>query len=788
MDNHALRVLEYEKVLARLAEHCATEIGAGLALSVEPTTSLVEAERMQAETAEARRLMDSFGGIPLGGLHNLAPLVEKALMTGVLMGEELRDIHGTLLSAESLRKFLKKHAELAPALAEVAGNLILIPSLAAAIGDAIDDAGEVRDSASERLARLRRDLRTVAGRIQEKLNSIIQSSSTRDALQDPVVVTRHGRWCVPVRSEHKGAVPGIVHDSSASGATLFVEPKAVVDLGNKLREVEGQEREEVERILRDITARVTAHAADLRITNSAVAHLDLASAKARLAEVHRASEPRLRTGAFLSFRQARHPLLQGEVVPIDVHLGRDFKGLLITGPNTGGKTVTLKTVGLLTLMALSGLQIPAAEGSECGVFQDIFADIGDEQSIEQSLSTFSSHVRNIVHTLLNITPRTLVLFDELGAGTDPAEGAALAAAVLQFLAAREVCVLATTHYGELKTFAFLQKDFENASVEFDPQTLKPTYRLLIGIPGASHALHIASRLGMPEEVLEAAREAMGAEVTQSDELIQAVEQSRLRALEEEKRAEQTRRQAEKLRGQYEEDIARLSKARSQVRDQLQSEAQKVIRDTQAQLEGVLRELRSQKRHSQNTEGLANKAKRLMRKVEQTVEEAAPPVPDTPAPVEAPETLQKGDKVRIAGLGAIGTLLEDPEADEAVVQFGSMEARIGLARLEFVERPAGGSAPARSQGGVAIGLTKAQNVSPEIMLRGQRVDEALQNLDRYLDDVCLAGLERVRVIHGKGTGAIRRAVWDFMKKHPAIGSLEIASADEGGEGATIAHLK
>lgn len=803
MDTHALKVLEFEKVLQMLAAHAATEMGAAVARDLAPADTLLEAERRQTETAEARQLLDSFGGMPFGGAKDLLGHIDKAVLAGVLNGRELLDVADTIGAADRLQKFLRKQAATAPSLARAADNLHPEPALARAISEAIDDAAEVRDSASDKLARIRKDLRTASGRIQQKLNSIIQSSSLRDALQDPVIVTRHGRWCVPVRSDHRSSVPGIVHDSSASGATLFVEPQAVVELGNKLREFEAAEEQEVERVLRLLTSRVAESADNLRITLSALADLDLANAKALLADELKCSPPKLRQAAFLRYQDARHPLLKGDVVPIDVQVGTEFRGLLITGPNTGGKTVSLKTVGLLALMAQAGLQIPASPGSQSGIFAGVFADIGDEQSIEQSLSTFSGHMRNIVHTLKNVEPGSLVLFDELGAGTDPAEGAALASAILKWLASRDVCVIATTHYGELKTFAFANDGFENASVEFDRETLRPTYRLLIGVPGSSEALHVAERLGMPKDILQEARQAIEAESGEAGDLIRRVEATRIRAIEAAGRAEGARRKAEELKGRYQKDISALEAARQEVRERVQSEALKAIGDIQSDLEQVLRELRTQKRHSAHTEGLANKAKRLIRKMEDVTAQAVelPPAAELPSAADIPpdaldeavETeeehahpLRKGDRVRVAGVGAIGTLLDDPAEGVALVAFGAMEARVSPERLERV-----GSAPAspRPSGGLpSIQMQRSATISPEIMLRGQRVDEALEKLDRYLDDACLAGLDQVRVIHGKGTGVMRKAVWEFLRKHPSVDDLRMADADQGGEGATIARLK
>lgn len=755
-------------------------------MALAPSTEYARISRRQEETAQARRLLSEFGGIPFGGVADIRPHIEKSLLAASLHGKELLDVAQTATAGECARAFLVKHAEHAPDLAELASIIVPQPDLVRVIESAIDPEGQVRDSASDKLARVRREMRTVAGRIQDKLNSIIQSASTRLALQDAVVVSRQGRWCVPVRSDSKSAVPGIVHDASASGATLFVEPQAVVELGNRLRELEAAESEEVDRVLRELTHKVAQQADLLQGMVQTLAVLDLANAKAVYADESRCVQPILNPNPFLDIKKARNPLLSGDVVPVDLRLGSDFMGLLITGPNTGGKTVTLKTAGLLVLMCQSGLQIPADEGSRMGIFSGIFADIGDEQSIEQSLSTFSGHVRNIVHTIQNVSPGCLVLFDELGAGTDPAEGAALATSLLNWLVGKGALIIATTHYGELKSFAFLSGQFENASVEFNRETLKPTYRLLIGVPGASHALHIAQRLGMPADIIDDARGRLSSDSHSATELIRRVEESRLRALEEEKKAEKTRQDAERLTRQYQQDLERLTKARADLRDSLEQEARQTIQQTRQELEKVLRELRTQKKHSQHTEGLAGKAKRLHKKLESSVQKVDPR--PEPAREGQHRPMRKGDTVRLVGVGTTGVLMEDPpgETGSVQVQFGAISTRVDLSELELA---ASAARQSRRPSEVSSLQTRvASQISPEIMLRGQRVEDALIELDRYVDEALLAGLEKIRVIHGKGTGVMRKACWSFLRKHPHVKSLEIASPSDGGEGATIATLK
>lgn len=786
LDQHAIQVLEYQKVLAALASHAATDAGRELAISLTPVTDFSKVSKCQEETAQARRLLSEFGGIPFGGVTDIRPHLEKSLLAASLHGKELLDVAQTATAGDRARLFLVKHAELAPDLAQLASIIVPQPDLVRVIESAIDNEGQVRDSASDKLARVRREMRTVAGRIQDKLNSIIQSSSTRLALQDAVVVSRQGRWCVPVRSDSKSAVPGIVHDASASGATLFVEPQAVVELGNKLRELEAVETEEVERVLRELTHKVAQQADLLQGMVQTLAELDLANAKAVYSDESRCTRPVLSPKPFLDVKKARNPLLPGDVIPVDLRLGLDFMGLLITGPNTGGKTVTLKTAGLLVLMCQSGLQIPAEEGSRMGVFNGVFADIGDEQSIEQSLSTFSGHVRNIVHTIQNVSPGCLVLFDELGAGTDPAEGAALATSLLNWLKDQGALIIATTHYGELKSFAFLSGQFENASVEFNRETLKPTYKLLIGIPGASHALHIAQRLGMPADIIDDARGRISSDSHSATELIRRVEESRLRALEEEKKAEKMRQDAEKLTRQYKQDLDRLTKTRAELRESLEMEARKTIQDTRQELEKVLRELRTQKKHSQHTEGLAGKAKRLQKKLETSVQKIDP----QPEPVREVKSrpMRKGDTVRLIGVGTTGTLMEEPtgETGSVQVQFGAITTRVDISELELTGSTAKQS---RKPSEVSSLQTRvASQISPEIMLRGQRVEDAMLELDKYVDEALLAGLEKIRVIHGKGTGVMRKACWSFLRKHPHVKSLEMAGPSDGGEGATIAILK
>jgi DNA mismatch repair protein MutS2 len=600
----------------------------------------------------------------------------------------------------------------------------------------------------------------------EKLHGILGSERYRPAIQEPIITVREGRYCIPVKAEARYQFGGIVHDASASGATAFVEPGACVDLGNDLKELQIKEEQEVGRILSKLTNLVGQSAEDLRAMILFLANLDLANAKALLSLEMEAVEPRLNRHGIVRIFNARHPLLTGRVVPIDIEIGDRFNTLLITGPNTGGKTVSLKTLGLHTLMAQSGMHIPAAPDSELAIFDQIFADIGDEQDIQQSLSTFSAHLKNIVGIINTMGDNALVLLDEVGAGTDPAEGAALAKALLDTFQKKNARTIATTHYGELKEYAYSNPNVENAAVEFDRETLGPTYRVLLGVPGSSNAFYIAGRIGLSEEIVTQAREYLSTRERTTGELLQQIEESRRKAFE------------------MEREVADVQR---RVRQEAEEEARMVLRRVTEKAENILDELRKMNKGKRKGSTARQQLAGLRREVS---DELQAPEPDTldPAPVGG-YAFKRGDRVRVISLGADGELMDDPKEGVATVQIGSMRATLPLDVL----RPATGKAakaeksPSRSSGS-EIAMRKTVHISPEITLRAMRVDEAGSLLDKYMDDAYAANIPQARIIHGKGTGALRKFVHEYLKTHPVVASYRLGEEGEGGEGATVVTFK
>jgi DNA mismatch repair protein MutS2 len=801
MDSHSFKVLEFGSIVDLLRERTACALGEAVAHNLEPSASLAIVREWQGETTEACTLLREDGNLPLGGIHDIGPLVRKAAMDAMLQPAELLDICETLSSGRRLRAFLTKRAAKAPKLNNIAQNIRQFQTVEDAIKAAIDDNSEVRSSASPELARIRAKLKSTHSRLVDRLHSIIQSAEFRTMIQDPVVTQRGDRYCVPVKAEYRSAFHGIVHDSSASGATVFMEPASVVDMGNDIKELTAKEEEEVAKVLRRLTGLVRIQAGDVQIMLSALGRLDFISAKARLSEDMDATEPILNREGKLEMRRARHPLLTGDVVPIDVQLGRRFNALLITGPNTGGKTVTLKTVGLLTIMAQCGLHVPVDSGSEMAVFDNVFADIGDEQSIQQSLSTFSSHMRNIVGILDGVgsnveragrprsqsEPQSLVLLDEVGAGTDPAEGAALAQAIVDRLVECGARVVATTHYGELKEYAFTRDGVENASVEFDVQTLRPTYRLMIGVPGSSNAFAIASRLGLPENVIELAKSSMkgGGE---SDEIIRKIEASHRVASEREQMAQRTSRDADSLKARYEAQIEEVESLRRDMRQKIAQEIDLRVRERMEELDEILNQMKQDGLAQKDVQAGRELFKEAVKEIRQEAEEM---LPET---IEEPLTsgpLKSGDMVRVPSFGVEGILLNDPGSGDAVIQAGSLKISVPFEGVRLVRRIKAGKSAVRREGSGEISrlaTAKTATASPELNIIAQRVEGALENLDKYLDNAWLAGMESVRIIHGKGTGALKRAVWDFLKDHYAVASFRLGEQSEGGSGATVVTLK
>jgi DNA mismatch repair protein MutS2 len=774
-DAHTLQVLELDYVRQEWAKRADTPFGREhvLARDLSRDETLV-ALRLQ-ETDDAVRLLQREPPPPVRGFEP-RPALQKATKGGVLSPGELLSVQRLLQTARLYKSHLLPRAERYPHLARYAERLHTLHALEKHIAQCIAPSGEVLDTASERLAQLRRDQQRLHKRITEELQRLIHT--LRDALQEPHYTIRGGRYCLPVRSDSRGRVKGIVHDASASGATLFVEPEPLIELGNRLRELHAAEQEEIDAILYGLSRAVEAESDALHETLDALTHLDAALAAGRLALDWDCTMPVLNTQGEWKLRKARHPMIPRErAQPIDLELGREWLGVLITGPNTGGKTVSLKTLGLLTLMTLLGLHIPALEGSRIAIPNGVYADIGDEQSLQQSLSTFSGHMRHIIRYLEQAGRYSLVLLDELGAGTDPTEGAALARAILQTLLEREARVVATTHYGELKAFAHRHPQLINAAMEFDLETLQPTYRLLMGAPGASHAIEIARRLGLPARVAQQATESLGVQEATLTEMIQDLERARRHAEQAEAEWRTKLQELAEREARLNADRAALEHDKQTYKQRLQQEMEHALEQARAEAEEILRQLRQAPRESKQTAQLREQMRQLVEGVRALRERASATPPDQPAEWRA------GMRVRVRSLNKEGTLAEPPRDGKAQVFIGKLRMEFPLSDLEPLPEPHQKPAPTRYSK-----PRLPQPVPLELDLHGMRVEEAQPLLEKYLDDAILAGLGSVRINHGRGTGTLRAVVHQYLKSHPQVRGFHLAPQHEGGEGVTIVRLK
>ena len=802
-DDHALRVLEYPRIIEMLGDRTASSLGRERALELLPSRRFAEVRERQKETTEARAILDRHGDFPLGGVVDIRPFLAMAAIRRSLAPREFLELSNTLIGAARLKAFLVRHAETAPMLSQRAAGISEFPGVLMEIERCIGRSGDVLDDATAALGAIRGRIRETSKQVVDRLHAILNSAATKGMLTGSQIVMRDERRCLPVKAEFKRSIPGVVHDQSGTGMTLFIEPMAVVELNNSLRQLESQERREVAKVLETLTRAVDRVGDRMASTIEIVAGLDLASAKARLSVDWKAVEPVLNQQGRVKLDDARHPLLDPEsVVPVNVRLGETTRALLITGPNTGGKTVTLKTVGLLTLMAQAGLHVPARSGTELAHFEQVFADIGDEQSIAQSLSTFSGHIVNIVRILRRCGRKALVLLDELGAGTDPAEGAALAKSILADLLDHNARIVATTHYGQLKEYAFSRDGIENASVEFDIETLRPTYRLLQGVPGSSNAFHIARRLGIPGRVVDAAQGSLSEAGTDAAEVMVRLEKAKRDADEERRKAEALRRDLENLRRKHEDRLRDLELLRSQAKQRAAEEARLVIRQKTEKMDNIISELRRLGKEGRKTQSARKKMQEAAVEMEGGIGYEREPLPVDEADI--PGSLSKGEKVRVTSLGgAEGVVLADSSGGEALVQVGLMRATVPLTGLRRADqsvstspsaaKPAAPKAKVAAQSGntdtaARIAMRKASTVAPEVSLIGLRVDAALPRLDKWLDDVAAAGLDSVRVVHGKGTGQLRRAVWEHLKGDSRVLSFQMAGADEGGAGATVVKMR
>ena len=781
-----LKTMEYHKILERLERHAETAMGKQLALSLAPSADFGEVKRRLEVTDECVATVRLKGSPPFGGIRDVRDSVHRARIASLLHPGELLDIANTLHGARRLKSFLEQvHKEHpVPKLAEMFRQITEHRQVEDAIRSCIDDNAEVVDHASPELARIRREIRLGESRIRERLESIIRSHSAQKMLQEQLITLRNDRFVIPVKQEYRSHFGGIVHDQSASGATLFIEPEAVVGMNNRLRELQLKEEKEIEKILRRLTQEVAAVADDLLLNLELLAQLDFAFAKANLAGEMHATLPRMNDRGYIRLVRARHPLIPPDkVVPIDLELGGTYTAIIITGPNTGGKTVTLKTVGLLTLMAMSGLFIPGEEDCQLCVFDGVYADIGDEQSIEQNLSTFSSHLTNIISILNEMTPNSLVLLDELGAGTDPAEGSALAIAMLEYVHQKGCRIIATTHYSELKAYAYQREGIINASMEFDIQTLSPTFRLMIGVPGRSNAFAIAERLGLPKTIIDRARGEIGEEEQKVESMIASLEANRLGAEAERATAEQLRREVERLKAELDEQKRRFDEQKDRLLAKAEQEAKAVVDKARREAETIIADLRKlamEERVSIKEHKLIEAKRRL----EEAVPDLGGNAPRTQRrAANRAEKIEPGDEVFVPRLNQKGVVLELSGQDEAFVQLGIMKMKLPVADLE----PVPGQKPQTPQPAASLKRSKDQ-VRMELDLRGKTLDEALIEVDRFLDDSVLANLDQVYIIHGKGTGVLRSGIQDFLKRHKHVKSHRLGNYGEGGSGVTVVELK
>ena len=787
LEQRYLQAVELDKVLKMVAEQASSEDAAEQAMKLEPDCSLEGAQRLLEETDDAYRLMARFGSPGFGGLKNMTNALRRAEAGGVLNLTEFLRIASILHAFRGISEWRAKseglHTSLDPRFEQLAPNRYLEDR----IGMVVLSEEEVSDHASPELASIRRKIRGASSRVREQLDKMIRSTAYQKYLQEPIVTMRSGRYVVPVKAECRSEIPGLVHDTSSSGATVFVEPMGVVEANNEIRVLLSKEQAEIERILTELSAETGSFANGIIQSYEAAVELDLIFAKASLAYRMKATLPIINEKGHISLKRARHPLIdKDKVVPTDIELVEHFDTLVITGPNTGGKTVSLKTVGLLTVMAMCGLMLPVAENSQVSVFQRVLVDIGDEQSIEQSLSTFSAHMTNIIRILGQADPSSLVLLDELGAGTDPVEGAALAMAILEALREKGAKIAATTHYAELKAYALQTNGVENACCEFDVSTLRPTYRLLIGVPGRSNAFAISTRLGMDDAIVERAKELVSSENTRFEDVVQSLETSRQNLESERKQAEEQRIAAADANRAAQEYREKLEREAAKELERAREEAAQLVSRTRAQIDALLNEMDELKRRQ--NKALSAEEKARLRAGIRDLEKTADPVhKKQEGPYVLPRPLKAGDTVLIVDIDKKATVLETPEEGEKVlVQAGIIKTRVPLKNLKLIEEKKKTEAPRR---GVTrnVGRATAQ-ARTEVDVRGQNAEEAIMSVDSFIDSALLSGVSVLTIIHGKGTGVLRSAIQAHLKHHPSVKSFRLGTFGEGEAGVTVVELK
>ncbi|MBF2466638.1 endonuclease MutS2 [Listeria welshimeri] len=785
MEKKVEAILEFDKIKKQLTEFASSSLGEQAILELAPATDFQVVQKSQLETEEGAKIIRLRGSAPITGLTDVFAHLKRLEIGGDLNGLEIYQIGSNLRVSRQMKNFMTDLLEMGvelPLLGALSDELLVLKEVEEDIAISVDESGKILDTASEALSTIRRTLRRTEDRVREKLESYLRDRNASKMLSDAVITIRNDRYVIPVKQEYKGHYGGIVHDQSASGQTLFIEPQSVVDLNNERKALQAKEKQEIERILGEISASLAGWINEIHHNTFILGRYDFIFAKARFGKAMKAVTPHLSDAGIVHLIAARHPLLDAaNVVANDIYLGEDFTTIVITGPNTGGKTITLKTLGLLTLMAQSGLQIPAQEDSTIAVFEHVFADIGDEQSIEQSLSTFSSHMTNIVSILEKVNHKSLILYDELGAGTDPQEGAALAIAILDASHEKGASVVATTHYPELKAYGYNRVHATNASVEFNVETLSPTYKLLIGVPGRSNAFDISRRLGLSENIITEARSLVDTESADLNDMISSLEEKRNLAETEYEEARELARGADALLKDLQKEITNYYQQKDKLMEQAREKAANIVTKAEVEAEEIIHELRTMQLNGAagiKEHELIDAKTRLGKAKPKTINKTIPQ-----APKQKPHVFQVGDNVRVLSLGQKGTLLNKISDKEWNVQIGIIKMKIKTTDLEYIQP----ETPKKQRIITSVHSSDSPAKS-ELDLRGERYEDALQKVDKYLDEALLAGYPQVAIIHGKGTGALRTGVTEYLKNHRMVKSIRFGAAAEGGNGVTIVEFK
>lgn len=791
MNNKSLQTLEFHKIINHMEEFANSKSGKELCRTLTPSIDVEEIRQHQQETADALTRIFKKGSISFSGTYDVRESLRHLEIGGSLSILELLRIATLLETANRVKSYSRKERDDVPddTLDGMFRLLEPLTQVSSEIRRCILSEDEISDDASTGLKHLRRSMKLTNDRIHSQLISMVNNSSTRTYLQDAVITMRNGRYCLPVKAEYRSKVPGMIHDQSSTGSTIFIEPMAVVKLNNEIKELSLKEQEEIELILKNLSILAGEHIEAIEENFHLLTNLDFIFAKGQLAKFHNGTKPTFNQNGYIRIRQGRHPLLdKHKVVPIDIHLGDEFDLLIVTGPNTGGKTVSLKTVGLFTLMGQAGLHIPAADRSELSVFEEIFADIGDEQSIEQSLSTFSSHMTKIVTILKEANEKSLVLFDELGAGTDPTEGAALATAILSHLHNLGIRTMATTHYSELKVYALSTPGVENACCEFDVETLRPTYRLLIGIPGKSNAFAISSKLGLPDYIIESAKSTISEENENFEDLIADLETSRITIENERLEIQKYKEEIEILKKRLEEKQDKLESRKESILREANEQAYAILKDAKEYADSTIRSFNKMSQQSSSLKNMENERNQLRGKLSDTEKKLAYKAKKSAQKNHKPSDFKLGDSVKVLSLNLKGTVSSLPDAKgQLFVQMGILRSSVHISDLEIIDEPTITGPTLQKSNSGKIKMSKSSSISTEINLIGKTTDEAIALLDKYLDDAYLAHVPTVRIVHGKGTGALRAAVHKHLKRLKYVKSFRLGVFGEGETGVTIVEF-